>query len=87
MSLWITPEGVEHITELIEMPPSKFGSRHTREQDILGAVEFRGGGYSAGQLVDFLANRSIRDPLWGGNKEAYYGTIRDLVSRGYLQDI
>ena len=77
---WITSKGIDYITDLIEKPPSKYTGEDARKMDILGCVENRGGGYTAGQILDFCERREIKSPLIG-TRNQYLKTLQNLEIR------
>ena len=83
-SYWITPEGIDYLTKIIDHPGRY--SNYDRELDILGVLEGRGGGYSEKQTIDWLSVRPIEDPLIG-TRDDYKKTFRKLESRGYIVNV
>ena len=86
--LWITNKGVDYLTHIIDKytGTSKWSKAMSRDLDILGILEERGGGYTPGQLVNILASRDIEHPLIGTD-EQYLQSLKRLVRRGFVTDL
>lgn len=84
MSLWITSKGVDRLTHIIDAWIT--GEESRRQQDVLGVIERRGGGYTAEQVIDILEKRPIDTPLVGSRSD-YYRTIERLERNGCIDDL
>ena len=82
---WITEKGIDYLTKIIDQPTKISGVRN-RYLDILGELEYRGGGLSAGQVVSYLEARDIEAPLTG-TREQYFRAIGNLEKEGYIIDL
>ena len=80
---WITSKGVDYLTHIIDNMNRYWSDERSREEDVLGELEYRGGGFSSSQIVDYSSQRDIPDPLIG-TREQYLRTINKLERRGYL---
>jgi len=85
---WITEKGIDYLTHIIDKytATSRWTSAMSRDLDILGILERRGGGYTSKQIIDFLGSRDIESPL-AGSVEEYYKSIKGLERRGLIANL
>ena len=86
--LWITDKGIDYLTHIIDKytGTGKWSSSMSRDLDILGILERRGGGYTISQIIDLLETRDIEHPLIG-TREQYSKSIKSLERRELITDI
>ncbi len=83
---WITEKGRDRITYIIDNMNKYWSDGRSRELDILGFLEARGGGFTPGQVIDSSASRDIERPLTGSRGD-YHETFKKLTREGYVEDI
>ena len=86
--LWITNKGIDYLTHIIDKytGTGKWTNTMSRDLDILGILERRGGGYTPSQIIGLLEARDIESPLIG-TREQYSKSIESLEKKGFIVEV